>query len=190
MRFSKFHCRRTPLRLRPFYCKIYPPLPRGKLDHLTEECSGISERCHASWNELPAHLKYTPQCWDMNLPIATPIMLVVSYLAYLYNEFLVHQLLVGKKNPRGSRALLSVSSDILSAVLILGTRREHAVDLRSDFTWLVRIEIESPQFLNQRAKFSSRFCFMASPVLASLSKPFRIKIVLEYHYYTRARGLL
>lgn len=73
----------------------------------------------------------------MDVPIAIPIMLVVSYLAYQYNEFLVQKLLVGKLNPRGSYALLSVSSDILSAVLILGTRREHAVDLRPDFSWLV-----------------------------------------------------
>lgn len=138
MRFSKLHCRRTPLRLRPRYCKISIH-PRGKSDHLTEVCSGISKRCQASWNEIPAHLKYTSQCWEMNLPTATPIMLVVSYLAYLYNEFLVHQFLVGKTNPRGSCALLSVSSDILSAVLIIGTRRDQTVDLRPDFTWLVCI---------------------------------------------------
>jgi hypothetical protein len=86
----------------------------------------------------------------MNLPTATPIMLVVSYLAYLYNEFLVHQFLVGKQNPRGSCELLSVSSDILSAVLLIGTRRDHTVDLRPDFTWLVCIGNYFQQIYNNK----------------------------------------
>lgn len=108
------------------------------MQRLTQISSDISNRCNTAWNELPAHLRYTSQCWEMNLPLAIPIMLVVSYLAYLYNEFLIRQLLVGKYNSRGSQELLSVSSDILSVVLVLGTRREHTVDLRPDFTLLVR----------------------------------------------------
>ena len=64
-------------------------------------------------------------------------MLIISYLAYLYNDFLIQRLIAGKNNPRGNTALLSVSADILSTVLILGTQREQMVDIRPDFTWTV-----------------------------------------------------
>ncbi|KAJ5306407.1 hypothetical protein N7508_005422 [Penicillium antarcticum] len=97
----------------------------------------ISQRCHLAWEALPIHLRYTPQCWDNNLPVAVCLMLIISYLAYLYNDFLIQRLIAGKRNPRGNTALLSVSADILSTVLILGTQREQMVDLRPDFTWTV-----------------------------------------------------
>lgn len=73
-------------------------------------------------------------------------MLIISYLAYLYNDFLIQRLLAGKHHPRGNPALLSVSADILSTVLTLGTQREQMVDLRPDFTWTVS---SSPIFLSQ-----------------------------------------
>lgn len=64
-------------------------------------------------------------------------MLIISYLAYLYNDFLIQRLLVDKNSTRGNPALLSVSAEILSTVLTLGTKREQMVDLRPDFTWTV-----------------------------------------------------
>lgn len=64
-------------------------------------------------------------------------MMVISYLAYLYNDVLIQRLIAGKDNPRGNPALLSVSAEILSTVLTLGTQREQMVDLRPDFTWTV-----------------------------------------------------
>lgn len=63
--------------------------------------------------------------------------MVISYLAYLYNDFLIQRLIAGKNNSRGNTALLSVSAEILSTVLTLGTQREQMVDLRPDFTWTV-----------------------------------------------------
>lgn len=99
--------------------------------------SDISDRCHLAWQSLPAHLRYTPQCWGDNHPVAVSLLLIVSYLAYLYNDFLIQRLLAGKKNPRGSAALLSVSAEILSSVLMIGSQREQMVDLRPDFTWTV-----------------------------------------------------
>lgn len=64
-------------------------------------------------------------------------MMIISYLAYLYNDFLIQRLIAGKNNPRGNTALLSVSADILSTVLTLGMQREQMVDLRPDFAWTV-----------------------------------------------------
>lgn len=69
--------------------------------------------------------------------LAVCLMLIISYLAYPYNDFLIQRLLAGKHNPRGNPALLSVSAGILSTVLTLGTQREQMVDLRPDFTWTV-----------------------------------------------------
>lgn len=73
----------------------------------------------------------------MNHPVSIWLMLIISYLAYLYNDFLIQRLLVDKDNPRGNFALLSASADILSTVLTLGTRREQLVDIRPDLTWTV-----------------------------------------------------
>jgi hypothetical protein len=97
----------------------------------------ISHRCHLAWESLPAHLRYTPHCWGNKYPVAVCLLLTVSYLAYLYNDFLIQRLLAGKKNPRGSTALLSVSAGILSSVLTIGAQREQMVDIRPDFTWTI-----------------------------------------------------
>ncbi|OQE37393.1 hypothetical protein PENCOP_c010G04903 [Penicillium coprophilum] len=97
----------------------------------------ISQRCHLAWDSLPNWLRYSPQCWDQNLHIAVRLMMIISYLAYLYNDFLIQRLIAGKSNPRGNTALLSVSAEILSTVLTLGTQREQMVDLRPDFAWTV-----------------------------------------------------
>lgn len=133
----------------------------------------ISKRCNSAWNELPVHLRYTPQCWEMNLPVAIPIMLVVSYLAYLYNEFLIQQLLAGKHNSRGSHELLSVSSDILSVVLVLGTRREHTVDLRPDLTLLILLYgISSASILVKALQNQKR---TGEPLLYEGSRPALIR---------------
>ncbi|KAF3387488.1 hypothetical protein F1880_001189 [Penicillium rolfsii] len=97
----------------------------------------ISHRCHSAWESLPAHLRYEPLCWGSKYPVAVCLLLTVSYLAYLYNDFLIQRLLAGKKNPRGSTALLSVSAEILSSVLTIGAQREQMVDIRPDFTWTI-----------------------------------------------------
>ncbi|CDM32172.1 Zn(2)-C6 fungal-type DNA-binding domain [Penicillium roqueforti FM164] len=97
----------------------------------------ISQRCHLAWDSLPGWLRYSPQCWDQNLHVAVCLMMIISYLAYLYNDFLIQRLIAGKNNPRGNTALLSVSADILSTVLSLGIQREQMIDLRPDFAWTV-----------------------------------------------------
>jgi hypothetical protein len=71
-------------------------------------------------------------------------MMIISYLAYLYNDFLIQRLIAGKNNPRGNTALLAVSADILSTVLTLGMQREQMIDLRPDFAWTVRTKYKAP----------------------------------------------
>lgn len=65
------------------------------------------------------------------------MMLIVSYLAYLYNDFLIQRLLV-QQDSEAYSTLLDVSSTILSTVLDFCAMREDMVDLRPDFIWTVR----------------------------------------------------
>lgn len=97
----------------------------------------ISFRCHQAWDSLPGHLRYTPDCWDRGLSIDVCLMLSVSYLAYLYNDFLIQRLLV-QQDLEAQAALLDVSATILSTVLSYGIQREHVIDIKRDFIWTVR----------------------------------------------------
>lgn len=103
---------------------------------LTAGTSEVSSRCRGAWNLLPEHLQYTPSCWETDLPISVKLISIISYLAYLYNDFLVQSLL-NQGSDNASSALLDVSSDILSAVLTLGHQWERFVDIKCDFTWIV-----------------------------------------------------
>lgn len=58
-------------------------------------------------------------------------MLILSYLAYLYNDFLIQRLLVRRHNAPNS-SLLSVSAHILSTVLLL--RSSHIPHIQLDLT--------------------------------------------------------
>lgn len=64
-------------------------------------------------------------------------MLIVAYLAYLYNDFLIQRQLI-QQDPEAQAPLLDVSSTILSTVLVLGTQREQMVDIQRDFICTVR----------------------------------------------------
>jgi hypothetical protein len=61
---------------------------------------------------------------------------IISYLAYLYNEFSIQSLLY-RDSKNSNAALLDVSSEILSTVLTLGRQWERSVDIKGDFTWVV-----------------------------------------------------
>jgi hypothetical protein len=105
--------------------------------------------------------------------------MIVSHLAYLYNDFLIQRLIAGKDNPRGNTALLAVSADILSTVLTLGTQREQMVDLRPDFTWTVCTSPTSCSHSN-----GSRFCYTGFLAPVYLSKPYNIKNALASRFST------
>ncbi|CEJ56582.1 hypothetical protein PMG11_02784 [Penicillium brasilianum] len=129
------------MRVRFIICMFRDEILEVSLQKVTSQTAhllhDISHRCHLAWESLPVHLRYTPHCWGNQCPVAVSLLLIVSYLAYLYNDFLIQRLLAGKKNPRGSTALLSVSAEILSSVLTIGAQREQMVDIRPDFTWTI-----------------------------------------------------
>ncbi|KAE8378400.1 hypothetical protein BDV26DRAFT_304293 [Aspergillus bertholletiae] len=99
-----------------------------------EKLRDISVRCHQTWDSMPNQLRYSPDFRDGNIPNTSCMMLIVSYLAYLYNDFLIQRLLV-QQDPEAYSALLDVSSTILSTVLDFCAMREDMVDLRPDYIW-------------------------------------------------------
>ncbi|OGM48494.1 fungal specific transcription factor [Aspergillus bombycis] len=99
-----------------------------------EKLRDISVRCNQTWNSMPNQLHYSSDSRDKNMSNTTRMMLIVSYLAYLYNDFLIQRLLV-QQNQEAYSALLDVSSTILSTVLDFCAMREDMVDLRPDFMW-------------------------------------------------------
>ncbi|RDW89942.1 transcription factor domain-containing protein [Aspergillus mulundensis] len=96
----------------------------GRLRH-------ISTRCTEIWNSAPAHLRYTTCNWDDDLHIGVRIMIIATYLVYLYSMFLIQRLLI-QHDSSAERALLDVCSEILSLVLLLERQQGPAIDIRSD----------------------------------------------------------
>jgi hypothetical protein len=96
----------------------------------------ICFRCHRTWDSLPEQLRYSTDYRDDSIPTPVRLMLIVLYLAYLYNDFLIQRLLV-QQDPEAQSSLLEVSSTILSTVLAFCALREDTVDLRPDFVWTV-----------------------------------------------------
>ncbi|KAJ5240190.1 hypothetical protein N7468_004809, partial [Penicillium chermesinum] len=133
--------RATWIRVRYIISTFREEILEVSMQNITPETkkvlNDISFRSHQAWENLPAHIHGREKSLHQGEFVANWLMTVVSYLAYLYNDFLVQRLLAGKSNPQGSAALLSVSADILSTVLSIGTYREQCVDLRPDFTWIL-----------------------------------------------------
>ncbi|PWY69058.1 hypothetical protein BO70DRAFT_390167 [Aspergillus heteromorphus CBS 117.55] len=96
----------------------------------------IAIRCRRVWESLPTHLHFRPSCWTKDLPVSVSLMLTVSYLAYLYNDFLIQRLLL-KQDPSAEGSLFNASATILSTVLIMGRHREPTVDIRQDFLFSI-----------------------------------------------------
>lgn len=99
-------------------CILLTPLDIYTLILPTER--DISRRCKETWESHPAYLRYTPQTDHDNVLIV--YMLILAYLAYLYNEFLIQRLLV-RQHQAPNTSLLSVSSQIISTVLLLARDR-------------------------------------------------------------------
>jgi hypothetical protein len=80
----------------------------------------ISRRCKETWESHPSYLRYTPQTDHDNVLIV--YMLILAYLAYSYNEFLIQRLLV-RQHQVPNTSLLSVSAQLISTILLLARDR-------------------------------------------------------------------
>ena len=88
----------------------------------------ISARVHSSWASIPPHMRYWKTCWDENYSSLVCLMLVVIHLNHWYNEFMIQKLL--DYTPLTSNtAMLRVSMDLLSNVLVLGAIRDRTYDI-------------------------------------------------------------
>jgi hypothetical protein len=101
----------------------------------------VSRRYNEAWISLPEHLHYILESWGTDLPASVKLMLLISYLAYLYNEFLVQSLLSKDSGETGA-SHLDVSATILSTVLILGRQWEQSVAIQRDLTWIVSVSFK------------------------------------------------
>ncbi|KAJ5679264.1 Transcription factor [Penicillium macrosclerotiorum] len=102
----------------------------------TDQLTAVSRRCNQTWASLPEHLHYTPECWATDLPASVKMMLLISYMAYLYNEFLVQNLLSNDSEGMNP-AQLDVSATILSTTLTLGRQWERSIASQRDFSWII-----------------------------------------------------
>ncbi|KAL4866419.1 hypothetical protein BDV12DRAFT_132868 [Aspergillus spectabilis] len=123
-------------RLRHFMCTIREEVleisvrPLGS--ETAEKLRGIALRCTQIWQSIPAHLRYSPARWNDDHHLAIRIMLLASYFQYLYNIFLIQRLLA-PHDPSAETALLDVSSEILSTVLLSGRQQEPNINVQRDF---------------------------------------------------------
>jgi hypothetical protein len=76
-------------------------------------------------------MRYWKTCWDEGINSTVCLMLVSVHLTHWYNEFMIQKLL--DFNPLMlNTALLSVSIDLLSNTLTLGTIRDRRYDIHRD----------------------------------------------------------
>jgi hypothetical protein len=139
----------------------------------------IATRCTQTWNSAPAHLRYPTCDWNDNHRVAVRIMLLSTYLIYLYNFFLIHRLLA-QHDPSAEKALLDVSSEILSIVLKIGRQHEPTIDIRSDFNSIVSYPLYL--FYTMPTNIWSRLSYTAFPAPVPSSKPSRRKPVLATQF--------
>ncbi|ORY15257.1 hypothetical protein BCR34DRAFT_558944 [Clohesyomyces aquaticus] len=109
-------------------------LSKESLSSETEvQLLSISVRNREVWAQIPAHMRYYPNCWDDSLPSSVCLMMVIVYLTYLLNEFLVQKLLDSRMPLTSNTPLLRVSMDLVSTALTLGTIRDRTYDVHRDF---------------------------------------------------------
>lgn len=83
------------------------------------------------WDSHPAYLRFTPNTWTDHSNVLIVYMLILAYLAHLYNDFLIHRLLV-RQHHAANTALLSVSSQLISTVLLLARKGNNMKDIYLD----------------------------------------------------------
>jgi hypothetical protein len=76
-------------------------------------------------------MRYWKSCWDEGVPSAVCLMLDGVHCTHWYNEFMIQKLLDSGSLTLNT-ALLSVSIDLLSNTLTLGTVRDRRYDVHRD----------------------------------------------------------
>ncbi|EME48148.1 hypothetical protein DOTSEDRAFT_147401 [Dothistroma septosporum NZE10] len=95
----------------------------------------LAQRCHQTYDSLPAHLKYNPDSWNA-IPPPACLMLTVMRLNYLQSCFQIQRLLQDTE-PSAWSELLRVSAETVATVLQIGNSLNKAIFLRHDFPYIV-----------------------------------------------------
>jgi hypothetical protein len=88
------------------------------------------------WQSIPAYLDYDPKIWRSGTPYHQCFTLLVVHFDRLYSNLLLQRAMIKRTGER-SKYLVSVSRQLLTAVLTLGSEREKILEYSCDFAWLV-----------------------------------------------------
>ncbi|KAF2760603.1 hypothetical protein EJ05DRAFT_290516 [Pseudovirgaria hyperparasitica] len=106
----------------------------------TKYFSNIRENARLAWAKLPKHLHYTDTIWETNDVSNANLTLLVCYLNFVYNEFMILRILtknVGISNVE----LLQLAMKILSELTTVTKKRNYVNSegnvLSRDFPWLL-----------------------------------------------------
>ncbi|KAI1460131.1 hypothetical protein F4805DRAFT_418238 [Annulohypoxylon moriforme] len=92
----------------------------------SDEISYLLTRLRETWEALPHHLRYHPDCWTDELPPAICLMLGRIYISYLHIQFQLLRLL-GRGNVTPQPELIQISSIILETVIRMAKVRSRAI---------------------------------------------------------------
>lgn len=107
----------------------------------------ISQQSHKMWADLPEFLHWKPGMEAMAPAEYDDGLLMSLHLDYLYNDFLLYRILAKRTETR-SEALIAISRDILSTLLVFVQSGSRSVRASCDIGWNVR-RLISPKPLSQ-----------------------------------------
>ncbi|QIX00999.1 hypothetical protein AMS68_006516 [Peltaster fructicola] len=96
----------------------------------------LSMRSHTVWESLPAHLRYTADCWSSGIPMVRCLMLITVYLSYRHLDLHIFGLLQKIDSSFGP-PMLEVAHDIVDAIVQLSKARSRASFVSYDFAYLI-----------------------------------------------------
>lgn len=96
----------------------------------------VLQRSNDAWAFIPPHLHYDESCWQLNLPIPICVMLLAVFLEHLRTQFLLQRLLC-RHWPAAKGALIKVSMQLLSTVMVLTSPRIQCAEIRREAAWMV-----------------------------------------------------
>jgi hypothetical protein len=103
---------------------------------IVQELRDILQRSNDAWAFIPPHLHYDESCWQLNLPIPVCVMLLAVFLEHLRTQFLLQRLLC-RHWPAAKDALIKVSMQLLSTVMVMTSPRIQCADIRREAAWML-----------------------------------------------------
>ncbi|KAH8801776.1 hypothetical protein F5884DRAFT_807811 [Xylogone sp. PMI_703] len=103
---------------------------------IEDRASNISDRSKQMWDSVPTLLKYNDSCWQVRKCPKECYMLLIVYIDYVYNEFLLHRV-VARHTKRESILLYDSAWRLLSLSLTLCQMRDRLWEFKHKISWTV-----------------------------------------------------